>query len=110
MVRSSSVALWSGIMAGPVAVAVNLQLRYALVAWACKSGFRWALTALSVPLLILCAAGFLFAWRGRRVGEGEMAQPMRVRFMALGGMLLCAISFLTIIAMAIPDFFFRPCD
>ena len=109
-VRPSSVALWSGIMAGPVAWAVDLELRYALLPWACRSGFRWVLTAISVPLLLLCAAGFFLAWRGWAAGEDESVRPMRVRFMAVGGMLLSAAFFLTIVAGTIPDFFFRPCD
>ena len=99
----SSAMLWSGILAGPIAFAIDLELRYALVPWACKSGFRWVLTALSLPLLLLCAAGFFLSRPG-------WTQPARVRFMAIGGMLLSAASFLAIIAAAIPDFFFRPCD
>lgn len=109
-VRPSSVGLWGGIMAGPVAWAVGLELRYALVPWACKSGFRWVLTAVSVPFLLVCAAGFFLAWCGWAAGEADSVRPMRVRFMAVGGMLLSAAFFLTIIAGTIPDFFFRPCD
>ena len=109
-VRPSSFALWSGILAGPIAWAIDLELRYALVPWACKGGFRWTLSAISVPLLVLCAAGFFLAWRGWMVGEAESRRPLRVRFMAMGGMLLSAAFFMTIIAGTIPDFFFRPCD
>ena len=109
-IRPSSVALWSGIMAGPIAWAVGLELRYALLPWACHRGFRWVLTGLSFPFLLLCAFGFFSAWRGWGAGEAESERPLRVRFMAVGGMLLSAAFFLTIIAGTIPDFFFRPCE
>ena len=103
-VRPSSVALWSGVLSGPIAVAIDEELRFALLPWACHKGFRWTLSAISLPMLLICAAGFFLAWRGWRVGDS------RVRFMAVGGMMLSAACFLTIIALTIPDFFFRPCD
>jgi len=109
-IRPSSVALWSGIMAGPAAWAVGLELRYALVPWACRTGEQWVLTAISALMLLVAAAGFFLSWRGWQAGEGDDSRPTRVRFMAVGGMLLSAAFFLTIIAGTIPDFFLRPCD
>ena len=104
MIRSSSLSLWSGILAGPIAFAINLQLRYALVHWACERGSRWVLLWLAVPLLLVCVAGAFLA------RAGLVIQQPRVRFMAYGGLMLSAISAITILASMIPDLFLSPCD
>jgi len=108
--RSSSVSLWSGILAGPIAFAINLQLRYALVRWACEHGSRSVLLWIAVPLVLICVAGAFLARTGLAIGENETAYPMRVRFMAYGGLMLSAIFAITILASMIPDLFLSPCD
>ncbi len=108
-VRPSSTALWTGILAGPIAFAVNLQARYALVSIACREGWHWLLTGIAVALLIPPIAGAMLAWRGWDIGDDETAYPVRVRFMALGGLMLSATFALAIIASIIPDFFLSPC-
>ena len=40
-VRPSSVALWFGALGGPVAWLVDLQIRYAIVAYACQHHAGW---------------------------------------------------------------------
>ena len=110
MIRSSSVSLWSGILAGPIAFAINLQLRYALVSWACSHGSRWVLLWIALPLFLVCIAGAFLARTGLAIGESETAYPMRVRFMAYGGLMLSAIFAITILASMIPDLFLSPCD
>jgi hypothetical protein len=109
-VRPSSVALWWGILCGPVAFAIDLQLRYALVPYACTHNMRWMLVGVAVPLFLVCVVGALFSWRGWIEGSEEAPIPQRVRFMALGGAMLSALFALTIIANAIPSFFISPCD
>jgi hypothetical protein len=109
-VRPSSFSLWSGIFCGPVAWIINLQLRYALVSWACERGSRWVLTLIGVPLLVVCAAGVWLSWHGLAIGEDETRYPARVRFMSYGGVMLSAVFGLTILASMIPDFFLSPCD
>ena len=106
-VRRSSVTLWFSVLAGPAALIINFQLRYALVPYACQTGRRWMLTAISIPLLLVALTGALAGWRGLDANDGD---TMRIRFMALSGLALSLIFALTIIAMAIPDFFFHPCD
>jgi Na+/glutamate symporter len=105
--RTSSVALWSGIMAGPAAWAIDLQLRYALVPWACAHGQMRPLTLISLPLLLVALIGGVISWRGLRMSDGD---AVRIRFMALSGMALSLTFALTIVAMTIPDFFLRPCE
>lgn len=110
MTRPSSLSLWSGILAGPVAFAINLQLRYALVSWACARGSRTVLIWIAVPLVLICIAGAFLARTGLHVGEMETPYPMRVRFMAYGGLMLSAIFAISILASMIPDLFLSPCD
>ena len=109
-VRSSSFELWFGILSGPVAWAINLQLRYALVSWACGRKAGWFFTLIGLPFFLVCCAGAFAAWRGWTRGREEGSFPDRVRFMALSGLALSLIFALTIVASTIPDFFLRPCD
>jgi hypothetical protein len=106
-VRSSSVTLWSGILAGPIAWAVDLQLRYALVPWACARGRMGTLTLISAVLLLVALTGAALSWLGLRSRDGD---AIRIRFMALSGLALSLTFAVTIIAMTIPDFFLRPCE
>lgn len=106
-VRRSSVALWFGNLSGPIALIINFQLRYALVPYACESGNRWMLTAISFPLLFVALLGTLVSWRALYAEDGDV---MRIRFMALSGIGLSLLFALSIAAMMIPDFYFRPCD
>lgn len=108
-VRPSSTALWFGILAPPISFAVDLQTRYALVSVACDQGWHSVLSLISIPLLALSIAAGFVAWRGLSI-EDETAYPQRVRFMALGGVMLSAIFSLTIIAATIPDFFINACN
>jgi hypothetical protein len=132
VIRTSSVSLWSGIFAGPIAFAINLQLRYALVHWACEHGSRSVLLWIALPLVLVCVAGAFLSWRsleGRtpssaRRGEAALSRgwadegvrpskdavERRVRFMAYSGLMLSAIFAITILASLIPDFYLSPCD
>jgi hypothetical protein len=109
-VRQSSVALWSGIMAGPLAWAVNLEARYALVPWACAHGARWVLLLVAAVTLAVSLAGFLFAWQGGGRAANDPSHAARIRFMAIAGFMLSGVFTLMIVSAAIPDFFFHPCD
>ena len=101
--RPSSLSLWSGILAGPIAFAINLELRYALVHWACEHGSAAVLLWIAVPLVLVCVAGAFLARTG-------LAGSQRMRFMAYGGLMLSAISAMSILASMIPDLFLSPCD
>jgi hypothetical protein len=102
--RASSVSLWFSILSGPISVGIDLELRYALVQWACWNHRAWTLSAISIPFLVLALIGAATGWSYSRTAHGRM------HFMALGGLTLSLISALTIIALTIPDFFLHPCD
>lgn len=95
---------WFGIAAGPLAFALDFQLRYALVPWACKTGARWAVTWISAPLLLVALLGLgaslAATKRGREGGH----------LVAVLGVFLNAAFALSIIALTLPDFYFAPCQ
>jgi hypothetical protein len=92
------------VAAGPLAFALDFQLRYALVPWACRTGLRWTLTWVSVPLLLAALIGFGLDWAAaRRPGGGA-------QFINILGMILNAVFALSIVAITLPDFYFHPCQ
>ena len=106
-IRPSSIALWISILSGPVAFAINLESRYALVQWACFNHRTWSLHVISATTLVASIGGALLGWAmlGRLARDAE-----RERFMAMSGFILGAIFALTTLANWIPQFFLTPCD
>ncbi|KAA0013029.1 hypothetical protein F0A17_08955 [Billgrantia pellis] len=106
--------LWSGWVIGPGAWALHLMGSYLLVSRACETGSMWLLHGTTLVTLLLGLAGAAVAWRqwgraGRRwpgSGDGEAG---RIRFMAVMGLLISALSGLLIVAEGIPNFFLGPC-
>src|SRR4051812_20289274 len=104
---------WFGMAAAPIAVAIHQVGNYALVPIACHRGLHWPLHVLSVLALALAVAGVAMAARDwlRHDGSMEgMETPGRSRFMALLAMALSAFLVLLIVAQAIAQFFFDPCQ
>jgi hypothetical protein len=107
--------LWAGVLAGPLATLVQLQVNYALVLWACGAGREWALHLVSLLALLATVAGGLLSWRNRRRAgggwedEGAGVVP-RSRFMAVVGVLISALTALVVIAQWIPVFVYGPCE
>ncbi|HMC23340.1 MAG TPA: hypothetical protein VKL19_15910 [Thermoanaerobaculia bacterium] len=97
-------ALWTGILAGPIAWATNLQIKYAIVVYVCRNHAGWLMWLVTLASLLITAFGGFCAWRG------WTDSTPRVRFMALGGLAITAMFALAIISAAIPDLFFRACD
>ena len=50
-IRTSSIWLWFALLAPPISWAAGLQLRYALIDWACANHHEWLLTLFYAPLL-----------------------------------------------------------
>jgi hypothetical protein len=108
-IRSSSVQLWTAILAGPFAFAVDLQLRFALVQWACMNHSSWVLIAIAGALVIIPIGAAIVCWRFSPAPEEDRVGG-RVYFMAVGGFILNCAFTVAIIANAIPSFFLRACD
>ena len=108
-------ALWFGVLAGPIAWLVQMETNYILAQLVCSRASEVALHLISLSALLLAAAGGFTAWRlwqrsGREwPGESGGILP-RSRFMAVLGLLMSSQFFLVILAQEIPSLFFKPCQ
>src|ERR1051325_345753 len=112
---SNALALWAGILAGPVAWLLQMQGGYTLVPWACANGHVFVLHLVTLVGLLIAAAGALIAWRdwrrfGKQWPKGKGGPHMRRRFMAVLGLLTSVMFFLVILAQGIPSFILKPCQ
>ncbi len=108
-------ALWFGILAGPIATALNEGLNYALEQHACSTGHFYVLHTISAFALLLTACGGSVAWYEWRRTQGdtndEGGTPRdRSGFMATLGIAASVFFALVIVAMSIPHFILTPCD
>lgn len=107
--------LWSSILVPPLAYLFALSGSYFFVEAECRQARPWALLlfyGFALALVALCA---VIGWRARRDvvhdrHEDEDIPHSRAKFMAAGGLLLCAFSALLIAGTAFPVFVLRPCD
>jgi hypothetical protein len=107
--------LWFGVLAGPVAFLVNLQVMFTLAPWACVAGWRLGLYLFPLLMVLLSAAAAFVSWRSWQVvgreWPGEEAGPQpRSRFMAALGLLTSALMLLVVIAHWLPTLFISPCQ
>jgi hypothetical protein len=106
--------LWFAIVAGPLAVALNMGAGYALVKWACASDHAGVLTMISVGT---CALALMGAWVGwtctARLRDGNERGGGRVDrsyFMAIVATGLSLLTALLIVMQAYPHFVLSPCE
>ena len=107
-------SLWSAILAGPTAWALDLTISYSIVQWTCGGGPPVVLHLISLFSLAVIAAGAFFAWRELQFSSGAVpldgSEPdQRGRFMALFGLAMCALFALVVIAGAIPRWVLDAC-
>lgn len=108
-------ALLAGILGGPVAWLVDLDVSYALASQACRSGHLGVIRLVPcLSLLVVGGAVFAAWWSTRqtsRNAQDDGGRPDdRAHFMAVSGLVLSAVFALVIIAQAIPRFILGPCD
>jgi hypothetical protein len=112
---SRPLALWTGILAGPVAWALDLLVSYALVKYVCASGHRAILHGVALGAFALVCGGAVVSWRAlQETGDdiriaGE-ASPQRARFMAMLGLTASALFALQILAGAVPPTVLDACS
>ncbi len=105
---------WLGVLLGPFAFLLHLQVNYALVPVTCLHRLG------AMPLHLAAAATFaltgvalLAALRTRRrAGEGheeEAGRTARARFMGLLGLLVSALFLIVMLAQWLPIFLIDPC-
>lgn len=113
--KKRDLALWTGILAGPVVWLLSFQANFTLAPWACDFQSKTALFAVRILALLLVAGSGLLAWREwTALGKAPPADTAgalgRTRIMALGGVLLSAMFFLVVLAQSIPEFVLRACE
>ena len=106
--------LWTGILAGPIAWALDLCVSYAMVKWTCAARTQSVLHLVTAGALVLVLAGMAVAAMalraaadGRPTDGGSPRQ--RARFMAVLGLTAGAFFVLVIFAEAIPRWVLDAC-
>jgi hypothetical protein len=107
--------LWFGILAGPLAFLLNLQLSYMLVQPVCVTAHHLVLHLVPVGALLLTAGGGVSAWRNwRRTGQTESSEAAgvlpRSRFLAGVGLLTSGLFIVVIVAQWLPNFILTACQ
>ena len=104
-------ALWAGLAAGPLAWGALLETNYALSYVACEQRHTWMLHLSAGVALVLVGLGALASWAAAPPLDGAPASTAetRARFMAVGGLALCAWFALVIVATEIPVLVLHPC-
>jgi NAD/NADP transhydrogenase alpha subunit len=111
----SPLPLWTGILAGPVAWALDLSISYALVKWTCANQRQTMLQAMTSLALVCVAGGAALSFIALRSTAGDTptdgGEPrQRARFMAILGLASCALFALAIVAGAIPRWVLDACQ
>jgi hypothetical protein len=107
--------LWTGILAGPLAWALDLEASYAIVKWTCSSRDEVILHAITPAALLMVALGAIVSSLALLHTSEDVATDgghprQRARFMALLGLTSCALFALTIVAGAIPRWVLDACQ
>jgi hypothetical protein len=105
--------LWAGVLVGPTAMLMQLEINYAFVPWACETRHIWPLHLVSiVALLATLVTGFLSyrIWQRLAANEDSGGPPARSRFMAAVGMLMSLLMCGVIVAQWLPVFIHDPCE
>ncbi len=89
---SRDLALWTGILVGPIVWLISFQANFALVPWACILQAKLALYLVSLVALVLSGAAGLLAWRQWSELGKKRIRVEETRFPA-AGLWLSAASF-----------------
>ena len=111
----SPLPLWIGILAGPIAWALDLTSSYALVKPVCRMESAVMLSLIPIICLALLAGGCSLSWVAFRRTAHDVpldgGRPrQRARFMAVLGLTSCALFALQILAGAIPPSVIDACQ
>ena len=109
------VALWFGLLIGPIVWAIQMQIGFMLVPWACATGLQPYMWMVTIIALLISLSGALVSWRmWKQTGAewpGQKADPVsRARFMAAGGVFMSLMFALAIIAQGIPSYILSACN
>jgi hypothetical protein len=105
--------LWAGVLVGPTAMLLQLEINYALVLWSCATGRTWPLHLVSVLAVLFTLAAGLLAhriWRRLATSEDSGGPFARSRFMAAVGVMISLLMAAVIVAQWLPVFLHHPCE
>jgi uncharacterized membrane protein YhaH (DUF805 family) len=111
----SALALWTGVLSGPIVWFAVLEIKFILVPWTCAADAKWPLYLVSACALALIAASEVLSVRNwRETGRGEPDERHgvipRSRFLAASGMILSGFFFLVIIAQVVAESILGVCQ
>ena len=109
------VLLWSSMLGGPLAFALNLQVGYALVKWACSRDQTFLLTLVAVVTMAGTIAAAALGWtcltKVRATADETGGRLVdRSYFMAVVAIGLNVLIALLIATTAIHQFLLSPCE
>lgn len=107
-------AEWTGVLAGPIAFALDLLVSYSLVKWTCGSQHTSVLHLLTVGALLVTAGGAFASWTALAAtpehASSDGGRPVdRARFMALLGLTMSAFFAVVVIANDVPRIVLDAC-
>lgn len=106
--------LMGGLLIGPAAWFLDLQISYALVKWACATGHRAVLLAVpAASFAAICLAGWMSWTSWRKLGVADRTGASvedRSRFLALAGLGLNAVFALLVLTSLAPRILLTPCE
>ncbi len=110
-----NLALWIGVLGGPIIWLCSFEAKFALAPWACTFQSKAALFAVALAALVLCAACAWLSWRewktfGEQGPNSESGAVPRSVFMAIGGIVLSAGCFMIVLAQSIPELVLGACE
>jgi hypothetical protein len=108
------ISLWFGVLAGPTAALVCLEVAYMSVPWACRTGHVLPLHLVPLVTALVAIVAGLVARRDWTVVEPTWPDDAegvlsRTRFMAACGVMLSAFSVLVIVGQWLAIFILDPC-
>jgi len=105
--------LWAGVLVGPMAALIQLQVNYALVLWSCSHHSTLPLHVVSALALFLTIVVGLLSfqiWQRVSIGEDGAGPAARTKLMTVIGMLISILMSLVIIAQWLAVFIHDPCE
>ena len=103
-------SLWLGLLAGPMAWALQLPLVYALAVWSCDHVGMAALHVVSVLAIAAALGGGFASWRNlRRLDSPADAGAGTRRLMALLGLMTASLFGLVVLGSWLAVFLLSPC-
>jgi hypothetical protein len=110
-----ALALWWGVLAGPIAFALDETLSYATVQHSCSTGVHGIEHFYTAMGILISLSGVAAAqWCYRRIPSSVSLEhgstESRSRWMAIYGIAGSIVFILVIIALSIPKWAMSPCD